>query len=242
MARPPRTEAPGGIHHVTSRGNRSEVIFETTEDYVGFLAELAWVIDRKGWVCLAYCCMPNHLHLVIETPEPNLGAGMGILLSRYSKRFNARRGIKGCLYGRRYWAGLVTTDEYLATVLRYVALNPVNGGLCEEPGDWPWSSHGLLLAGIDTPIAASSRVDELLGVWGQPAGSRYAGLLAPTGPWGTWADAVAPEPRPSVAELLARYPRDEALRRARWDWSYRLGEIAAATGLSESTISRRTRR
>jgi len=39
---------------------------------------------------LAYQLMGNHYHLLLETPEPNLVAGMKWLQGTYTQRFNAR--------------------------------------------------------------------------------------------------------------------------------------------------------
>ena len=33
-------------------------------------------VGMTGWMCLSYCLMGNHMHLLIETREPNLGDGM----------------------------------------------------------------------------------------------------------------------------------------------------------------------
>ena len=39
--------------------------------------------------------MPNHYHLVLETPEPNLVAGMAWLQSTYTIRLNHRHQLFG---------------------------------------------------------------------------------------------------------------------------------------------------
>jgi REP element-mobilizing transposase RayT len=57
-----------------------------------YLALLGRVVAKKKWRCLAYCVMHNHVHLLIETPEPNLGAGMQRLHGGYAQIFNARHG------------------------------------------------------------------------------------------------------------------------------------------------------
>ena len=76
MARPLRLEYSGAIHHVTSRGNAQAPIFLDDEDRASFLAVLAECIARFTWICHAYCLMDNHYHLIIETPDANLSAGM----------------------------------------------------------------------------------------------------------------------------------------------------------------------
>ena len=76
MARPLRLQVPGGIYHVTSRGNAKQPIYRDDRDCETFLRTLNHVRARFGWRCLAYCLMVNHYHLVVETPQPNLSDGM----------------------------------------------------------------------------------------------------------------------------------------------------------------------
>jgi len=80
MARKLRVEYPGAIYHVMNRGDRREVIFEDDQDRRGFLAALGEVCAKTGWQIHAWCLMPNHFHLVVETPQGNLVAGMNHLL------------------------------------------------------------------------------------------------------------------------------------------------------------------
>jgi hypothetical protein len=99
-----------------------------------------------GWHVLAYCLMPNHFHLVVETPQGQLVAGMKWFLGVYTKRFNIRHKWCGHLFAGRYKALLVegSGDGYLRTVCDYVHLNPVRAGLVrpEEPLEkFVWSSY-----------------------------------------------------------------------------------------------------
>src|SRR5687768_17169184 len=88
MARKLRVEYPGAIYHVINRGDRRELIFREDRDRELFLKTLAESCEKTGWQVHAYCLMPNHFHMVIETPEPNLVAGMKWFLVTYSSRFN----------------------------------------------------------------------------------------------------------------------------------------------------------
>jgi putative transposase len=83
MARPRqrRVQFPGAIYHVMSRGDRREDIFKDDVDRQDFLKTLAEACQKTGFEVPAYCLMRNHFHLVLETPEANLVAGMRWLLS-----------------------------------------------------------------------------------------------------------------------------------------------------------------
>jgi REP-associated tyrosine transposase len=41
-----------------------------------FVETLGGACVKTGWQVHAYVLMPNHFHLVVETPQPNLVAGM----------------------------------------------------------------------------------------------------------------------------------------------------------------------
>ena len=90
MARKARIEFPGGVYHVLDRGDRREEIYADDQDRLTFLRTLEEVCRRTGWWVHAYVLMSNHYHLLLETPEPNLVAGMKWFQSTYTMRFNRR--------------------------------------------------------------------------------------------------------------------------------------------------------
>jgi len=146
MPRKLRMEYPGAIYHVINRGDRREDIFRDDADRIRFLETLGEACGKTGWHVLAYCLMSNHFHLVVETPQGNLVAGMKWFLGVYTKRFNIRHKWCGHLFAGRYKALVVegSGNGYLRTVCDYVHLNPVRAGLLrpEEPLEkFVWSSY-----------------------------------------------------------------------------------------------------
>jgi len=160
MTRPLRIEFPGAIYHVTSRGNARRKIFLDDEDRQAFLATLAWVVERFGWICHAYCLMGNHFHLLIETPDPNLSRGMRQLNGVYTQGFNRRHRKAGHLFQGRFKAILVERDSYLLELARYVALNPVRAKMVKAPEGYAWSSYRPTM-GFD-PVPPGLSIDWLL--------------------------------------------------------------------------------
>lgn len=144
MARPHREELAGGIFHVYARGNRGQPIYFDDMDRRTYLAMLAGTVRHHGWHCLAYCLMDNHVHLMIETPEPNMARGMQQLHGSYALRLNKRHDLVGHAFQGRYGSVLIVSDEHLWVTARYIALNPVEAGICASPDDYQWSSHSLL--------------------------------------------------------------------------------------------------
>lgn len=140
MARPMRIEIEGGFYHVTSRGNARQNIYYDGEDYKTFLQILSDVVERYGWIIHAYCLMTNHYHLLVETPQANLSAGMRQLNGVFTQKINLRYQRQGHLFQGRYKAFFVEKESYLLELSRYIVLNPVRAGMVSSPEEWPWSS------------------------------------------------------------------------------------------------------
>ena len=151
MPRKLRVQYPGAMYHVMSRGDRREEIFLDDVDRQDFLKTLAEACQKTDWQVHAYCLMPNHYHLVLETPNANLVTGMAWLQSTYTIRLNHRHKLFGHVFSGRYKAQLVegSGNGYLRTACDYVHLNPVRAGLL-QPRErllaYPWSSFGAYLA------------------------------------------------------------------------------------------------
>ena len=145
MSRPLRIEYPGAVYHVTSRGNNRADVFRTDEDRERFLGILAKVVKRFNWLCHAWCLMDNHYHLLIETLEGNLSAGMRQLGGVYTQAFNRAHGRDGHLFRGRFKSILVEKQEHLLELCRYVVLNPVRAGMVAHPTLWRWSSYRATL-------------------------------------------------------------------------------------------------
>jgi putative transposase len=147
MARLARAVAPGVPHHITQRGNRRQPVFFNTGDYAFYLAALAGRCADEGVETLAYCLMPNHIHLILVPPHEGALAGVLSGLHRdYARRINLREGWRGFLWQGRF-ASFAMDEDYLLACARYVELNPVRARLVSHPADWPWSSAAAHMTG-----------------------------------------------------------------------------------------------
>src|SRR3954470_8814267 len=154
MARKRRVEFAGPPSHVWARRVDRWPLFIGEDDYRRYIAVLAETVDRFGWIVRSFCLMPNHLHMLIELREPNLGRGMQWLHGHYVRHFNDRHDRKGRLFEHRYNAKLVPDEIYFATVAQYIEQNPVKAELCDWPDGWPWSSRGIAASGRCPPWLA----------------------------------------------------------------------------------------
>jgi len=172
MPRAPRVVAPGAVYHVSARGNRRQALWADDRDRERFLSLLGRIVARRGWKLHAYCLMPNHYHLVLETPG-DLSLGLRDLNGGYAQWFNRRHGQSGHLFQGRFHAVLVTGTWQALTLARYVVSNPVRAGLVESAGAWPWSSFRAFVG--TSPAPPYLTLEWLLGLFGEdPRAARAA--------------------------------------------------------------------
>lgn len=145
-----KTYVPEAYYHVYNRGVNKRRIFLDDQDYSVFLSLLKRYLSDEtspnkynrtyenlsGEVeVLAYCLMPNHVHLLIYQISP---AGMTNLMRRvftvYSMYFNKKYKRVGGLFQDAYKASYIDSDEYLQHISRYIHLNPT------EWATWNFSS------------------------------------------------------------------------------------------------------
>ena len=141
MSRPLRIEYPGACYHIMNRGRRSESIFLDETDYLLFIDLLIEISEMWNLQITAYCLMPDHYHLLVQTPDGNLSRCMRHLNSLYTQRYNRRHGYDGPLFRGRYKSILVSNDSYMLQLVRYIHRNPLRAGIVSEMQKYPWSSY-----------------------------------------------------------------------------------------------------
>ena len=112
-------------YHVTVRCNNREP-FPCSPDLVwGALTDQCFeIVMLFGAQIHALVAMPNHIHLLISTPNEDLGVVMQRLLLGLTKRINRLAGRSGRVFGSQYHWTIIDTAEYFANVLKYVYRNP----------------------------------------------------------------------------------------------------------------------
>ena len=191
MARKPRNEFPGAVVHVFARGVRKLPIYVDDVDRHSYLMLLGQVVVRQRWHCLAYCLMTNHVHLLVEPPEPNLAVGMHRLHGLHAQAFNKRHRHTGHVFQGRYSAVPVRKDGQLLAVARYIALNPVEARLCDDAAEWAWASHAAILGGSAPRWLDVAGLFAYFGADGGDPRERYLEFVRSPAPIGS---AAAPAP------------------------------------------------
>lgn len=164
MTRPLRIQYPGAIYHVMNRGNAREPIFSDAHSYRLFFTCLNEAVRMWELQVHAFSLMPNHYHLLIETPRGNLSRAMRHVNHVYTQRFNRLTGRDGHLFRGRYKSILVEEDAYLVELARYIHLNPVRAGLVPSPEKHEWTSHRYYLTNGGCGFLTTARI---LGYFGK---------------------------------------------------------------------------
>jgi putative transposase len=149
MARVPRN-LYGGIYHLAAHGSDSRYLFVTDRDREDFLERLAAVCQQFDLALFSYVLLGNHYHALMRIPDARLSLALQRLHTEYSRWHNRRHGRSAHLFRAHAMTREITSDAQLVAVCRYLALNPVEAGLVDEPLDWPWSS-ARAHAGLERP-------------------------------------------------------------------------------------------
>lgn len=162
---------PGKYYHIYTHANGNENLFREEENYRYFLQRYGNFIPPVAGT-LAFCLMPNHLHLLVQIKNENSLAlalkelkkdrttdltgfknlsGLTVLqfshlFNAYSKAYNKMYKRMGSLFTRSFHRKEILNDHQLTNTICYIHHNPVSHGFTKHPGDWPWSSYTTTLS------------------------------------------------------------------------------------------------
>ena len=141
MATKQRAQSSTGFYHVFHRGVNQFDIFEDDEDMYVFMTVLKSCKERSDFKLHAFCLMPNHVHLLMETNQEPLEIIFKRLGSKYAGWYNLKYERVGHLFQDRFRSEKVETEAYFRTVLRYSIQNPMKAHMEDKPGTYKWSSY-----------------------------------------------------------------------------------------------------
>ena len=140
MPRGARFIFQSAFYHVFNRGINKQPIFLSKGDYLFFLKKLADLKTRYDHSIYAYCLMPNHFHISIQTRKIPISKIMSSLATGYSMYYNHIHNHYGAVFQNRYKSILVENDSYFLKLSQYIYLNPVRSKLVSDPINYPYSS------------------------------------------------------------------------------------------------------
>ena len=166
MARTARIVVPDVPHHVTQRGVRSMAIFNTDRDKIAYLRIMSEMGKKYGTRFCCWCLMENHIHLVaVPEEKDSLARTIGIAHHTYTQMFNKSMGLKGHLFGERFYS-MPMDWKHCQAVTRYIHRNPVRSGMVKNVEDYKWSSVLYFLRKIyRDPLVNDDRLLNLTSSW-----------------------------------------------------------------------------
>jgi len=152
MARQPRLDTPGALHHVIGRGIERATIFRTDADRNDFLGRLAGLCVDGNLMVYAWSLLSNHFHLLVRTGCQPISKSMKKLLTGYVVKFNLRHKRCGHLFQNRYKSIICEEDPYLLELTRYIHLNPLRAGIVgdlEKLRHYRWAGHSVIMGRVE---------------------------------------------------------------------------------------------
>jgi putative transposase len=128
-------------YHVRARSNNRDW-FDLPLEFCfhSFVEVLEKTCERYEIKIHCFMMMGNHIHMIVSTPKSNLSAAMRYFMTEASRRLR-RPGLRiNHIFGGRYKATVIDSEEYFANCVKYIARNPVRAGLVENVEDYLWSS------------------------------------------------------------------------------------------------------
>ncbi len=110
----------------------------TKDNFASFNPDL----NRKIVEIICYCLMPNHFHFLLKQLKENgISKFISQISNSYTKYFNTKHDRVGALLQGAFQAVLISSDEQLIHLSRYIHLNPVVSLMVKDAGKYEWSSY-----------------------------------------------------------------------------------------------------
>lgn len=139
MPRTARLVFENAFYHVFNRGVNKQPIFLTHADYQFFLNKLKALKLKFDHSIYAFCLMPNHFHLSIQSRKSSISTILSSLTTSYSMYFNRTHSHSGPVFQNRFKSLLIQDDSYFLQLAQYIYLNPVRANLVKDPVIYPYS-------------------------------------------------------------------------------------------------------
>jgi putative transposase len=122
---------------VCTRERRS--LFVETSLVTSLIVQIRHSCETEGFSVIAYCFMPDHLHLLAEGTQPDSDLRQFMKKVKQRTAFVWKQDGGGVLWQRSYYDHVLRDEEDTFRVARYILGNPVRAGLVARPQDYPFS-------------------------------------------------------------------------------------------------------
>lgn len=133
MGRDARVCQTGLTYHVINRGNNREVIFVEEEDYTHYLNTVQRYKKKYGFKLFAFCLMTNHVHMLIKVEgDVSISRIMQSITIAHTRFYNYKYQRSGHVWQGRFMSPIVSEDDHLLTVMRYIEQNPLRARMVKD--------------------------------------------------------------------------------------------------------------
>jgi len=129
----------GGYQYfVTSCTWNRRPIFLEPSNARGVSAQLPPFFEAYAFEVIAYCLMPDHVHLLLEgiSPAADFREAMRQWKQQTAQAWKARTGQR--LWQAGYYDRVLRKHDDTRAIVAYLLNNPVRAGLARTAMDWPW--------------------------------------------------------------------------------------------------------
>ena len=125
-------------YSLTFRTDTRRPVFADREVVDLVVQQLLRTANEQKFAVIAYCFMPDHLHLLIEgTSDDSDGKRFMKAFKQYSGYYYAKMR-RGRLWQRYGFEHILRDDEATVEVVRYILRNPVRAGLAASVEEYPF--------------------------------------------------------------------------------------------------------
>jgi len=109
------------------------------EQIAGLVQDVLVRLDGSLYHLVAWCIMPNHVHVLIEMKDKPLPRIVWTLKSYTAHEANKLLGRRGKFWMKDHFDRYIRDEKHFNATVKYILENPVRAGLVEIPDQWPWS-------------------------------------------------------------------------------------------------------
>lgn len=128
-------------YHVYNRSNNKEYFYLHQEDLWSIFMECLYQLKIQFSCDIHFfVLMSNHYHLILSTPQCNLGEAMKYLHREVARLANQSAGRMNHFFGGRYKWSVINHEAYFWNCVKYVLRNPVRAEICKSVSQYKYSS------------------------------------------------------------------------------------------------------
>lgn len=161
--RSPRVYLKEAVYYTTAKAVDNELLFRDDADYAYFIEMLRSRKEKYNFILYAFCLLPGHYHLLMETKDKNISKIMQAINTSYSLYFNNKYHRQGHLLQGRFGMKAMEKDPSLLEATCHIHLNPLKLKITKFIEDYPFSSYPEYIQQRDNPLTDYDYILSFLG-------------------------------------------------------------------------------